>query len=436
TPDREQRFRLTVAADAPATEPYWLEQPRHGDIYTWPAGSPKGRPFAPPIVQAAVSLEIGGVPVTVVQPAQYRYADRARGELRRFVNVVPALSIGFDSKLDLVPATKLGHPQQISVRLLSNAKTPLTGRVHLTLPAGWHATPAAAPFDLKTEGEETAIAFELTPPAGTPIGQYRIGAVGTIGDRTYDRTMRTIAYPHIQTHRMYEPATATVDVLDLTVAPVSVGYIMGSGDDVPDAIRRMGLSVTMLDADQLSAGDLSRFDTIVVGIRASQTRPDFVANTDRLLDYVRKGGTLIVQYQQPDYVNRKLTPYPAEMASRVTDEDAAMTILQPTHPLFTFPNRIGPDDWNGWVQERDLYSFTTFDPRYVPLLECHDPGEAGQTGGEVYARIGKGNYVYTSYAWFRQLPAGVPGAYRLFANLVSLAKAPAWQAEPGSPGGR
>ncbi len=235
------------------------------------------------------------MPVTIVRPAQYRYADRARGELRRFVNVVPALSIGFDSKLDLVPADTLGRPQRISVRLLSNAKTALAGRVQLTLPAGWHAAPASMPFDLKTEGEETAVAFDVTPPAGTPIGQYDIGAVGTVGDRTYDQTMRTIAYPHIQTHRMYEPATAKVDVLDLAVAPVKVGYIMGSGDDVPDAIRRMGLDVTMLGADQLSAGDLSRFDTIVVGIRASQTRPDFVANNDRLLDYVRKGGTLIVQ---------------------------------------------------------------------------------------------------------------------------------------------
>ncbi|MDE3154923.1 MAG: PIG-L family deacetylase [Acidobacteriota bacterium] len=434
-PDREQRFRLTVAADARPTEPYWLEQPRHGDLYTWPAGSPKGRPFAPPIVNAAVSLEIGRVPVTIVRPVQYRYADRVRGELRRLVNVVPALSIGFDSKLDLVPADTLGRPQKVSVRLTSNAKTPLAGQVHLTVPSGWRVTPAAVPFDLRTEGAETALAFEIAPPAGTPIGQYTIRAIGTVGGRTYDQTMRTIAYPHIQTHRMYEPAAATVDVLHLAVAPVRVGYIMGSGDDVPDALRRMGLSVTMLDPDYLSAGDLSRFDTIVVGIRASQTRPDFVANMDRLLGYVRNGGTLIVQYQQPDYVDRKLTPFPAQMASRVVDEDATMTILQPTHPLFTFPNRIGPDDWKGWVQERDLYSFTTFDPRYVPLLQCHDPGEGPQDGGEVYARLGKGNYVYTSYSWFRQLPAGVPGAYRLFANLVSLAKAPAWQ-RPGGGGER
>ena len=423
--DKEQRFLVDVPADAPPTEPYWLRLPRHGDLYTWPAHSSKTLPFGPPVVSAALSLDIGGVPVTIVKPVQYRYADRIRGELRRNLNVVPALSIGMDSTLAIVPRQTLGQARKVSVRLLSNALTPLTGQVRLTVPPGWHVDPADRSFTLNTEGEETAVPFQLTVPAGTTSGQYRIGAVATSGGRTYHETMHVIAYPHIQTHRMYVPATAKVDVLDLKVAPVSVGYIMGSGDDVPEALQRMGLHVTMLSADDLSSGNLSRFDTIVVGIRASQTRPDFVANMDRLLAYVRAGGTLIVQYQQPDYVQRKLTPFPAQMASRVTDENAAVKILQPDNPLFTFPNRITPADWLGWVQERDLYAFTTFDSRYVPLLESHDPGDPPQTGGEVWARIGRGNYVYTSYAWFRQLPAGVPGAYRLFANLVSLPKAPA-----------
>jgi hypothetical protein len=186
------------------------------------------------------------------------------------------------------------------------------------------------------------------------------------------------------------------------------------------AIRRMGLGVTMIDDDTLAAGDLSRFDTIVVGVRASESRPGFVANNGRLLEYVREGGTLVVQYQQTDYVTRGLAPYPAQMASRVTDERAPVRVLRPDHQAFTFPNRIVDEDWNGWVQERNLYAFTSFDPRYTPLLETADPGEPPQLGGEVYARIGKGHYVYTAYAWFRQLPAGVPGAYRLFANLLSL----------------
>jgi len=203
--------------------------------------------------------------------------------------------------------------------------------------------------------------------------------------------------------------------------------VMGGGDEVPDAIRRMGIDVTMLDADMLATGDLSHFDTIVVGIRASETRPDFVANNARLLQYVERGGTLIVQYQQGEYVERNMAPFPVSQKGnpRVTDETAPVKILAPGHPVFTFPNRITADDFNGWVQERNLYAFADFDrKRYTALLETADPGEAPQQGGQLYAEVGKGRFVYTAFAWFRQLPAGVPGAYRQFANLISLSKAP------------
>jgi hypothetical protein len=201
---------------------------------------------------------------------------------------------------------------------------------------------------------------------------------------------------------------------------------MGSGDQVADALRQMGVAVTLLDDETLASGDLSVFDTVVVGIRASEARPAFVANHDRLLQYVTQGGTLIVQYQQGDYIARKLPPFPVGSSanSRVVDETAPVRILAPAHPVLTFPNRITAADFSGWVQERNLWAFTNFDPRYTPLLETADPGEPPQTGGEVYAEIGKGRYVYTAFAWFRQLPAGVPGAYRQFANLVSLSKAP------------
>jgi hypothetical protein len=201
---------------------------------------------------------------------------------------------------------------------------------------------------------------------------------------------------------------------------------MGSGDQVPDALRRLHLDVTLLDDAALTSGDLSVFDTIVVGIRASEARPAFVANQARLREFMERGGTLIVQYQQQEYIAQNLPPYPAQMMgnSRVTDETAPVSILAPMPPAFTIPNRITAADFDGWVQERNLYSFTGFDTRYTPLLESRDPDEMPQRGGEVYARVGRGQYVYTSFAWFRQLPAGVPGAYRLFANLISLPKAP------------
>jgi hypothetical protein len=206
----------------------------------------------------------------------------------------------------------------------------------------------------------------------------------------------------------------------LKTAPVKVGYIAGSGDRVADAIRQMNFDVEMLGENDLTSGDLSKYDVIVVGIRASQVRPDFVANHQRLLEFVRTGGTMIVQYQLPVYQN--LLPFPAQMGARVTDENAKVTILDAAHPVFNFPNKISETDFENWVQERNLYAFSTFDANYKPLLESHDAGEAENKGGLVVAEIGNGKYVYCSYAFFRQLPAGVPGAYRLLANLLSLPK--------------
>jgi LmbE family N-acetylglucosaminyl deacetylase len=422
TPERAEAFTVSVPGDARVTEPYWLRLPRKGDQFVWPVDAPKGLPFAPPLLAARAAVEIGGVPLTLDEPVEYRLVDRVRGELRRNVEVVPAVSVGFDARLEVVPLASLGQPRRVAVRLGSGSATAVEGRLRLLAPEGWTVSPAEAAFTLPRKGDRTAAVFTLVPRAGTPPGAYRLRAEAVVGASTFGRTEQVIAYPHIQTHRMYQEAEAQVRVLDLRVSPVRVGYVMGSGDQVPDAIRRMGLEVTMLDADHLASGDLARFDTIVVGIRASETRPDFVASHGRLLAYVREGGTLIVQYQQPDYVQAGLPPFPAQMSARVTVEEAPVTVLAPDHPAFTQPNRIGEADWSGWVQERNLYAFTTFDPQYTALLESADPGEAPNQGGQVVTRLGKGTYVYTAYSWFRQLPAGVPGAYRLFANLLSLSK--------------
>ena len=424
SPQRQALFRVAVPGDAPPTMPYWLREPRRGDLFHWPSDAPKSMPFDAPILRAEVEAVISGESVTISAPVQYRYADPIRGEIRREINVVPLVSVTLDPELVIVPTSAQETERKVFIRLRNNAAREVKGTVRLNVPAGWRVEPAAARFDLEREGERTSLIFTVRVPGGTREDAYKLGAEAEIGGRRFALAEHEISYPHIQTHRVYVPAQATFRVLDLKVAPVRVGYIMGSGDRVPEAIRQMGLDVTLLDEDALSVGDLARFDVIVVGIRASQVRPDFVANNRRLLDYVRRGGTLIVQYQRPDYVERGLAPFPAKMAARVTDENAPVRTLVPEHPAFNFPNKITEADWRGWVQERSLYNFTTYDARYVPLLESHDAGEPPQTGGEVYAEIGRGKYVYTSYAWFRQLPEGVPGAYRLFANLLSLAKAP------------
>jgi LmbE family N-acetylglucosaminyl deacetylase len=421
----DARYQVSVPATAPLTQPYFLEQPRTGDSYAWADSAPKGQPFGPPAMSATVTMEIAGANISVTQPVMFRFADRVRGELRREVNVVPAVTVGLDSSLLIVPLGTTPFQQRVVVRASSFAAD-VTGTLRLRLPQGWTSAPAEVPFSLKSDGDKTSAVFTVTAPARRTAGSFDIVAEAVVGGTTFARDMQEIAYPHIQTHRVFWPAKSTAQVLDLKVADVNLGYIMGSGDLVPDALRRMGIRVTPIDDETLATGDLSRFDTIMVGVRASEGRPAFVANNGRLLEYMERGGTLIVQYQQTDYEARNLPPYPAQAPqnSRVTDETAPVRILAPAHPVFTFPNRITEADFSNWVQERNLYSFVTFDPRYTPLLETFDRGEGPQRGGQVYAQVGRGQYVYTSYSWFRQLPAGVPGAYRQIANLVSLAKAP------------
>lgn len=425
-------FRVTLPRDATITEPYWLRYSRTGDLFQWPPGerTPRLQPFASPEVTGEVTLRLNGaetVSFNISQPLQYRFADAVRGEVRRAVAVVPAVSVGFDTDLLIVPVRDAsdtrGTTRRIAVRLTNNSSSAVSGQVRLRgVPAGWSVRPAQTSFTLGSRGDRAIVHFDLDVPASARPRAYEIIAEAALSDnRRFDLEMTTISYPHINTHRIYRPARVTVRVLPLQVAPVRVGYVTGSGDLVTDAIRRIGLEPVTLDEETLSTADLNaRFDCIVVGVRASETRPDFAAAHARLLDFVRAGGTLIVQYQQRDYVARNLTPFPSQMAARVTDERAPVRILQPAHPRFNFPNRITEEDWHGWVQERSLYSFTVFDSRYTPLVESHDAGEAEGRGIELYAEIGRGRYVYTSFAWFRQLPAGVPGAYRLFANLLSL----------------
>ena len=426
--DRADSFRLTVPADAPPTQPYWLRQPRQGNLFLWAPGTPGAKPFDAPLVTAVAQVQIGGVQVSLRGPMQFRAVDPVRGELLRNVEVVPAVSLGFDSQLEVVPLEARGRNRRVTVTLQNNSQKPQGGTLRLDLPRGWSASPAQSAFSLARGGERASISLTVAPAADAAEGRYLLRAEAAVEGRVYEQTMRTIAYPHIQTHRIYSPASLLVSVLDLKVAPVRVGYVMGSGDQVPEALRRIGLEVTLLDEAALASGDLGRFDTIVIGINATAARPDLVASFPRLYGWASNGGTLVVQYQQPDFAQRNLPPFPAQIdvfgrqagSSRVTDETAPVRILVPDHPRFTTPNRISGEDFNGWVQERSLSAFTTFDPRYTALLESRDPGEEPQNGGEVYAPIGKGRFVYTAYAWFRQLPAGVPGAYRLFANLVSL----------------
>ena len=428
-------FKVTAAADAEPTQPFWLEKPRKNFTFDWTGNeAARTQPFQNPLVSANVTMEIGGAEIVASTPVQYRFADQIRGELRRNLNVVPLIDVALNTNLLIVSASNKAQKQRLVVSVTNNAPRETKGSVKLNLPGGWTSNPAATAFNLRRKNEKNAVAFDITIPANAKVDAYDLTAIAEVNGQTYDRTMQEIAYPHIQTHRRYSKATVSTKVLDLKVASVRVGYIMGSGDAVPAAIRRLGLNVVMLEEKDLATGDLSKFDTIVVGVRASQVRPDYVSNNGRLLDFVKNGGTMIVQYQQSEYIQNNLLPFPAKMEAvtngnqrisnvRVTDENALVKILVPTNPIFNYPNKIVNSDWDNWIQERNLYTLTALDPNYTALLETQDEGEPPVAGGLVYAKIGKGNYVYNSYSFFRQLPVGVPGAYRLFANMLSLPKA-------------
>jgi hypothetical protein len=345
---------------------------------------------------------------------------------------VPKVSLSLDQNLILVSGAEKSHDRNLVLNITNNSAAAVSGTAKLNLPNGWQAVAFPQNFSLKNKGEKTSVKFVVTVPRNYKAGNYEIGAEVSANGEIFTKTLNEIAYPHIQTHRFYTDAKTKVDVLDLKVAPVRVGYIMGSGDEVPEAIRQMGLSVDLLNENDLTADNLAKYDTIVAGIRAFNVRQDLISNNQTVLDFVKNGGTLIVQYQRPDYVANNLQPFPASMndtqkttagtTARVVDENAKVTILDAKNPIFNFPNKITDAGFEGWVQERNLYNFTTFDAKYTALLESHDAGELENKGGMVYAKIGKGNYVYTSYSFFRQLPAGNAGAFRLFANLLSLSK--------------
>jgi len=419
-PREGRSFKVTVPAGQKPTQPYFLEKPREGYLYQWANDGNQNLPFQPALITAQVTMEVNGTEITFEQPVEYRYADPTRGELRRDLNVVPAVSVGVDQALLAIPRSDREETRQLAINITGNAVDGIEGTAKLVVPGGWRSSCANDSFGKLSKGGSTSVDCTLTIPANTPAGSYEVTAEVSAGGRSYSKTLNTIAYDHIQTHRYYTDSVANVAVMDLRSAAVKVGYVDGSGDYAPEAMRQMGLDVEILGKKELTSGDLSVYDTIVVGIRASETNPDFVANNGRLLDYVRAGGTMIVQYQKAALIQKNLVPFPASMASRVAEEDAKITILEPAHPVFNFPNKITQADFEGWVQERNLYSFSRFDEQYIPLLEAHDTGEPENKGGMVYARIGKGQYVYTSYAFFRQLPAGVPGGWRLFANLVSM----------------
>ena len=418
-----RRFAVTLSDDAPLSEPYFLARPPIAALYDW-SGTPdsvKGEPFEPPPVFARLATTIAGVPVTLRREVAYRYDDPTTGEVRRPLFVVPAVGVEMSPAAMVWPITSRAA-RQVTVTLTNGRREPTSGDVRLEVPAGWPAPPSQ-PFALSGEDTHKSYTFELHAPAGARPGAVLVRAVATSGGRSDDRATEVVDYPHIRPVAYVRTADLEVEMADLVLPPLArVGYIRGAADAVPEALQAVGVPIVVLTPDDIEKGDLSRYDVIVVGSRAYETDDPWIASSGRLLDYARRGGRLIVQYQQYRFVRSGYAPFPFTIANphdRVTDETAPVTLLDPASALFHRPNAIGPADWDGWVQERGLYFAHTWDSAYHPMLESGDNGEK-LDGGLLVARVGRGLYVYTGLSFFRELPANVPGAYRLFANLLAL----------------
>jgi hypothetical protein len=346
------------------------------------------------------------------------------------LNVVPAFSVSVTPALAVIPAA-LPTRREIHVSVINGTKAAAQAAVSLDLPAGWKSTPANVPLSFAHEDEALSARFEVTAPPQAKVGQYTLRAIVTspvMPNEKFSNGYEVIEYPHIQRRQVIKPAEAALKVVDVKVtANINVGYIVGVGDQVPPALEQLGAKVTYIDEDELAWGDLSKHDVIITGVRAYERRADLRAYNRRLLDYVSRGGTVIVQYNKMEFNQADYGPYPAKVSNnRVSDENVPVKLLAPADPVFNFPNKIGPAAWANWVQERGLYFLGEKDPKYIDLVSMTDsfkdnPGE--KPGAMVEAKYGRGRWIYLGLGLWRQLPAGTDGAYQLLANLIALPKA-------------
>ena len=407
----EAKTALDVPPETRISNPAWLEAPRTG---LYPVADPAlvGLPEEPAPLEAELVFSIGKESITVRRPVAFKWTDPVLGERYRRLEVLPLVTVDTSGGLLLFPDAS---PRELAVTVRSVRGA--SGTLALELPEGFSAQPGTAPFTLAAGGEST-LRFKLTPPRAPATGTLR--AVATVDGRRFDRGLHRIDASHIPIQTWLPPATVQVTRADVAHAKRRIGYVPGAGDEVPEALRQAGYEVTPLSPADLRDGALDRYEAVVFGIRAFNVDPQLQALHGKLMGYVQAGGTVLVQYVTSNFISTAppdLGPFPFTIGrGRVTDESAAVETAG--HPILTSPNRIGPEDWSGWVQERGLYFAESWDPRYAAPLAMHDPGEAPLKGSVLVGRVGKGAFVYTGLSFFRQLPAGVPGAFRLFANLV------------------
>ncbi|HEX3741202.1 MAG TPA: PIG-L family deacetylase [Terriglobales bacterium] len=420
-------FHLRVPKDTSYTRPYWhrdnpdTESLNHVDNEQYAT-----LPFPPPAMRARVEYAVNlsgrastrnGITSVVVTP----FLDESGKQISRPMAVVPAFSVMLEPGTQAI-STHNGATSTVTVGVTSNVDRKVHGELRLELPQGWRSEPEKIPVNPTRRGEKQDLQFKVLT-ADLQQGRTTIHAVFEAEGEKYSEGYTLVTREDLGSFYYYQPARQRVSIVDVQVPhDLKLGYIMGAGDDIPTVLQQIGMNVALIPAEKLASEDLSRYGTIVLGIRAYDTQKDVAINNKKLLDFVSAGGTLVVQYNAStgDFNAGKFTPYPADLSrARVSVEEVPVQILAPDDPVFHYPNAISPHDFDNWVQERGLYFMSKWDDHFKPLLACHDPGEDERKGGLLRAQYGKGTYIYTGYAFFRQLPAGVPGAVRLYVNLLS-----------------
>jgi LmbE family N-acetylglucosaminyl deacetylase len=419
-------FRLRVPNDAQYTRPYWhrddpeTESVNHVDDEKYAT-----LPFPPPVLRARAQYVVneGGKTVEndITTTVVTLFVDDAGQERARPLAVVPAFSVALEPGTHVI-STHNGASSTVTVGVTGNLNRDMAGVLRLELPQGWRSEPAQLDVKFTRRGEKQDFQFKVFP-AGLQEGRAKVRAMLDADGKKFSEGYTLVTREDLGSFYYYQPALQRVSIVDVQVPhDLKIGYIMGAGDDIPTVLAQVGMDVTLLSPEKLASEELNRYGTIVLGIRAYDTQKDVAANNKKLLDFVAAGGTLVVQYNSgvADFNSGHFTPYSAELSrARVSVEEAPVDILAPDDEVFHYPNTITARDFDGWVQERGLYFMDKWDEHFKALLACHDPGEPSQKGGLLRAQYGKGTYIYAGYAFFRQLPAGVPGAVRLYVNLLS-----------------
>ncbi len=406
----------------PFSEPYWLREP--GTLGTFAVSEQQliGRPENPPAFPIEVTIAVGGQDIVYSLDPRSRKVDRVAGEISQPLVIAPPVLVDF---LRPVFVFGNGEAKAIDVRVIASADS-VKGEVSLGAPSGWKVEPASARIELHGTESETTCTFRVTPPAAAGEGTLRAFVRLDGGEKNEAFSRQRIEYPHIEPQTLIAPAQARLVRANIENKATRVGYLPGAGDAIPESLREIGSAVKIINDGEVKADTLAQFDAIVLGVRACNVNPARVAaQLPELLAYAKRGGVVIYQYNTTPGPTAEQLPYPLKISrDRVTDENAEVRLLAPDHPVLNWPNKIGAQDFAGWVQERGLYFASEWDSHWQPILSSNDPGEKPLDGGLLVARVGKGWFVYTGYSWFRELPAGVPGAYRLFANMISLGHSP------------